>query len=40
MKYIKDRDYEYIKNKYHDTSKSFNPFDRYIRHDEIFSSDS
>ena len=40
MKYIKPNDYSYIMNKYHDLSKPFNPFLRYIRHDEIFSSDS
>ncbi len=37
MQYIKDTDYAYISNKYHDTSKPFNPYNRYIRHDEIFS---
>ena len=36
MEYIKDRDYEYIKNKYHDTSKPYNSFARFVRHDEIF----
>lgn len=37
MKYIKDEDYEYIINKYHDTSKPFDSFERFIRRDEIFS---
>ena len=37
MKYIDQRDYEYIKNKYHDTAKPFDPFNRFIRRDEIFS---
>lgn len=37
MEYIKHADYEYITNKYHDTSKPFDPFNRFIRHDEIFS---
>ena len=37
MEYIKDVDYEYISNKYHDTSKPFNSFARFIRRDEIFS---
>jgi len=36
MKYIKDVDYNYIINKYHDTSKPFDPFKRFIRHDEVF----
>ena len=36
MIYIKDSDYEYISNKYHDTKKPFNSFVRYIRRDEIF----
>ena len=37
MKYIREEDYEYIINKYHDTSKPFNSFERFIRRDEIFS---
>ena len=40
MYMINDRDYEYIINKYHDASKPFDPFNRFIRHDEIFSQDS
>ena len=40
MKYIKDCDYEYIKNKYHDTEKPFDPHNRFIRHDKIFSPES
>ncbi len=38
MEYIKTTDYEYIMNKYHDQSKPFNSFNRFIRHDEIFDS--
>ena len=37
MEYIKNSDYEYISNKYHDTNKPFDTFARFIRHDEIFS---
>ena len=37
MEYIKNEDYEYIINKYHDTAKPFNSFEIFIRHDEIFS---
>lgn len=37
MEYIKDVDYEYISNKYHDASKPFNSFARFIRRDGIFS---
>ena len=36
MEYIKDSDYEYIKNKYHDTAKPFDSFQRFISHAEIF----
>ncbi|MBQ7321857.1 MAG: hypothetical protein IJW99_07150 [Clostridia bacterium] len=36
MEYIKQSDYDYIINKYHDTSKPFDPFKRFIRHDAIF----
>lgn len=36
MEYVNPIDYEYIKNKYHDTKKPFNAFSRYIRRDEIF----
>lgn len=36
MEYIKNADYEYIMNKYHDSSKPFNTFSRFIRNDEIF----
>lgn len=36
MEYIKNRDYDYIMNKYHDQSKPFNPHRRFIRRDEIF----
>ncbi|MBQ7293274.1 MAG: hypothetical protein IJW79_06000 [Clostridia bacterium] len=40
MQYINDRDYEYIKNKYHDTNKPYDSFRRFIRHDEIFAEDT
>lgn len=36
MEYIKNEDYEYIKNKYHDTAKPFDTFSRFICHEEIF----
>ena len=36
MEYIRQEDYEYIINKYHDTAKPFDPFERFIRRDEIF----
>ena len=40
MEYINARDYDYIKNKYHDTKKPYNSFMRFVRHDEIFDEDS
>ena len=36
MEYIKNCDYDYIINKYHDQSKPFNSHRRFIRHDAIF----
>jgi len=36
MKYIRQSDFEYIINKYHDTSKPFDSFARFIRRDELF----
>ncbi|MBO7176281.1 MAG: hypothetical protein J6W14_02800, partial [Clostridia bacterium] len=36
MEYINDCDYSYIINKYHDQSKPFDSFARFIRHDDIF----
>ncbi len=36
MEYISPRDYDYIINKYHDTKKPFDRFNRFVRHDEIF----
>ncbi len=36
MEYVKPLDYEYIINKFHDTKKPFDTFQRYVRHDEIF----
>ena len=36
MEYIKNCDYDYIMNKYHDQDKPFNAHRRFIRHDEIF----
>ncbi len=40
MEYIKNSDYEYIMNKYHDQSKPFNSFQRFMRRDEIFSDET
>ena len=40
MYMIKNEDYEYIRNKYHDTSRPFDPFNRFIRRDELFSSET
>ena len=40
MEYMKDVDYAYILNKYHDASKPFNSFARFIRRDEIFSAET
>lgn len=38
MEYIKQADYDYIINKYHDAAKPFDPlkFNRWYRRDEIF----
>ena len=36
MEYIKQQDYDYIMNKYHDQEKPFDSFNRFIRHDAIF----
>ena len=40
MEYIKAEDYEYIKNKYHDTTRPFDSFNRFIRRDELFSAET
>ncbi len=40
MKYIRQADYDYIINKYHDTAKPFDPHKRFIRRDELFSPDT
>lgn len=40
MEYIKNTDYNYIMNKYHDQNKPFNSFNRFIRNDTIFSPDT
>lgn len=40
MEYINDRDYQYIANKYHDTSKPFDSHRRFIRRDEIFAEET
>ena len=40
MEYIKNKDYDYIRNKYHDSSKPFDSFARFIRRDEIFSDET
>ena len=36
MQYIPQKDFEYIKNKFHDTEKPFDPYWRFVRHDELF----
>lgn len=36
MCFINDKDYEFISNKYHDTTKPFDPFRRFVRNDSIF----
>ncbi|MBQ8525645.1 MAG: hypothetical protein IJ460_02840 [Clostridia bacterium] len=36
MEYIKNEDYDYIKNKYHDSAKPFDTFARFVCHEEIF----
>ena len=40
MEYIKRCDLEYILNKYHDTEKPFNPLNRFVRNDNVFSPDT
>ena len=40
MYMIKNEDYEYIRNKYHDTSRPFDHFNRFIRRDDLFSSET
>ena len=40
MEYIKQSDYDYIINKYHDTAKPFDPLKRFLRRDELFSPDT
>ena len=40
MKYIHSPDYHYIMNKYHDSSKPFDAYSRFIRRDEIFSDET
>ena len=40
MIYIKPQDYDYIMNKFHRQDKPFDPFDRFIRNDELFAEDS
>lgn len=40
MKYINECDYDYIMNKYHDSTKPFDSFNRFIRRDELFSYDT
>ena len=36
MYYIKDADFDFISNKYHDTKKPFDAFSRFVRNDSIF----
>ena len=40
MEYIKSCDFEYISNKYHDASKPWDGNQRFIRRDELFSSET
>lgn len=40
MEYLKNADYDYIMNKYHSQDKPFDPDRRFVRHDEIFCTDS
>lgn len=40
MYYIKDEDYNFISNKFHDTKGPFNPMNQFIRHDAIFDADT
>ena len=40
MQYIKDQDYEYIINKYHDTKKPYNSHRRFVRNDAIFAEET
>ena len=40
MEYIKKTDYDYIMDKYHNSSKPFNSHARFIRRDDIFSDDT
>lgn len=40
MIYIKPQDYDYIMNKFHRQDKPFDPHNRFIRNDDLFSADS
>ena len=40
MEYIKNKDYDYIMNKYHNASQPFDGLSRFIRKDDIFSDDT
>ncbi len=40
MEYVKQTDYEYIINKYHDAAKPFDALKRFIRRDDLFSPDT
>lgn len=40
MQYIQEKDLEYILNKYHDTKKPFNAFNRFTRNDAIYSDET
>lgn len=40
MEYIKKTDYDYIMNKYHDQSKPFDAYERFVRNDKLFSVDT
>jgi len=38
MKYIEKESYDYVINKFHDTNKPFDSFNRFVRNDDIFDS--
>ena len=40
MKYIRQVDFDYIINKYHDTSKPFDGHARFVRRDELFATET
>ena len=40
MEYIREKDYDYIMNKYHRQDEPFDSFNRFVRNDGIFSSET